>query len=110
MLQADPELISQALKMFSSMDRQQMEQMARSMGAPGQPGGRTDTAGAMAAMLKDPQSAKMVKSMMSQLTPEQLSQMTEASGSKLTPQQVATCLALTMLCTAYVMWTVGIVV
>lgn len=88
MPQANPELMSQAMKMFRSMDRQQMEQLARSMGGPGTAGGAPDAA-AMSAMLKDPESAMMVKNMMSQLTPKQLVQMSEASGSKITPQQVA---------------------
>jgi hypothetical protein len=83
--------MTQAMKLFGSMDQEQLEAMSRSFAAgPGQAGEAPalDAEAAMASMLNNPESAKMVKSMMAQMTPHQLAAMSEASGRKLTPEQV----------------------
>ncbi|KAK9908394.1 hypothetical protein WJX75_007224 [Coccomyxa subellipsoidea] len=84
-LQANPELMSQAMNMFGQMNPEQLATMSSTMAAAGQ--GGQPSAAAMSEMLANPQSAKMIKDMMSALTPEQLVSMSEAAGQLLTPEQ-----------------------
>lgn len=85
-MQANPEMMTQAMDMFSKMDPEQLAAMSASMGAVGE--GGQPSAAAMSKMLGDPQSVKMVKDVISNLTPQQLAAMSEASGKQLTPEQV----------------------
>ncbi|EIE21179.1 hypothetical protein COCSUDRAFT_48306 [Coccomyxa subellipsoidea C-169] len=84
-LQANPELMSHAMKMFGQMDSEQLAAMTATMSRSGQ--GGQPSAAAMSKMLADPQSAKMMKDIMYNLTPEQLASMSEAAGQHLTPDQ-----------------------
>lgn len=82
--------MSHAMKMFGQMDSEQLAAMTATMSRSGQ--GGQPSAAAMSKMLADPQSAKMMKDIMYNLTPEQLASMSEAAGQHLTPDQVLICI------------------
>ncbi|BDA44955.1 probable mitochondrial import receptor subunit TOM34 at N-terminal half [Coccomyxa sp. Obi] len=84
-LQANPQLMSQAMEMFGKMDPQLLAAMSANVGEAGQ--GGQPSAAAMADMLADPQSAKAMKEMISNLTPEQLVSLSGAAGQQITPEQ-----------------------
>ena len=85
-VQANPDLMKQAVDIMGQMDPEQMASMMGSMG-PGMPGGQADPS-AMAGLLADPKSRELMRQMMSNIDPQQLAAMSKASGQALTPEQV----------------------
>ena len=85
-VQANPEMMKQAVDMMGQMGPEQMASMMGSM-SPGTPGGQPHPS-AMAGLLADPKSRELMRQMMSNIDPQQLAAMSKASGQALTPEQV----------------------
>ena len=83
-MQANPDMMRQAVDMMSNMDPKQMSSMMASM----QSGAGSPDPSAMAGLLRDPKSREMMRQMMSNVDAQQLASMSKAAGQDLTPEQV----------------------
>ena len=85
-MQANPEMMKQAMDMMGQIDPEQMATMMASMQS-GSASGQPDPS-AMAGLLSDPKSRELMRQMMSNVDPQQLAAMSKAAGQTLTPEQV----------------------
>ncbi|CAL5229942.1 g13370 [Coccomyxa viridis] len=84
-MQANPEMMKQAMDMMGQIDPEQMATMMASMQS-GSASGQPDPS-AMAGLLSDPKSRELMRQMMSSVDPQQLATMSKAAGHTLTPEQ-----------------------